>query len=40
MDMINMINHFSNIQKKDVHIKEDIENKLIFFNVWDHFNIY
>ena len=26
--------------KRDAHIKRDIENKLIFHNVWHYFNIY
>ena len=30
----------SNIQKEDAHIKRDIEDKLLFLNVWHHLNIY
>ena len=28
------------IQKDDAHITRDIENKLIFHNVWHYFSVY
>ena len=30
----------SNIQKGDANIKKDIEDKLIFLNVWQRFKVY
>ena len=30
----------SNIRREDTHIKRDIDNKLIFLNVWHHLNVY
>ena len=28
------------IQKEDAHIQRDIENKLIFHNVWHYYKVY
>ena len=43
--MTNVINTLyaidcSNIRKGDANIKRDIENKLIFLNIWHHFKVY
>ena len=44
-EMMNVINTLqtidcSNIRKGDANMKRDIENKLIFLNVWHHFKVY
>ena len=42
MNVINILYTIDciSIQKEDANIKRDIENKLIFHNVWNYFNVY